>query len=609
MSPKRTSTSKAPAMTSAAIRQLVADSITAALETQAANMANAKNTNINPKPREALVARKCSYKEFMICQPFNFKGSEGAVGLIRWFERTESIFSCSNCTKDCKVKFYIGTLTEEALSCWNSFAQPIGIEKAYKITSVEFKKLLIKKYCPQTVIEMMENEFYHLTVKGNDLKTHVRRFQELATLCPTMVSNSEKMMEAYRGITSNFLKEMQEAVKAYATTPAENNRYNGNSPLCKKCTMHHIRPCTAKCNTCNKVGHLTKNYRNKGPATGSNLLPVKVTCHACGEKSHYANQCRKTTNNNAQGRSYMLKDRNAHQNPYVVIDTFYNIELADGILVSTNTVIQGVTLTLLNQPFKIYLMPIKLDSFDVIIGMDWLSKYHAKIICDEKVIRIPINDETLIIQGDQRTAPVARTPYRLAPSEMQELSDQLQELADRDYDCEICYHLGKANVVADALSQKERIKPLRVSIKAAPFEALYGRKYRSPVCWVKVGDVQLTRPEKIHETTKKIVQIRQRLPVARDRQRSYANKFLYDESLIIPMKELRLDDKLNFVEEPVEIMDRKVKQLKQSRIPIVKVRWNSKRGPEFTWEHEDQIRAKTYGIRVAEVLKHVLELS
>ncbi|GJW18837.1 putative reverse transcriptase domain-containing protein [Tanacetum coccineum] len=150
------------------------------------------------------------------------------------------------------------------------------------------------------------------------------------------------------------------------------------------------------------------------------------------------------------------------------------------------------------------------------------------------------------------------------------------------------------------------------SIKAAPFEALYGRKCRSPVCWAEVGDVQLTGPEIIHETTEKIVQIRQRLQAARDRQRmayklelpeelsnvhstfhvSNLKKCLSDESLVIPMKELRLDDKLNFMEEPVEIMDREVKQLKQSHIPIVKVRWNSKRGPKFTWEREDQIRAK-----------------
>ncbi|GJR47228.1 hypothetical protein Tco_1315331 [Tanacetum coccineum] len=134
------STSKAPAMTQAAIRKLVADNVTAALEAQAANMANTDNTT---RPREAHVVIQCSYKEFMSCQPINFKGTESAIGLIRWFERTESVFSCSNYTEDCKVKFATGTLTKEALSWWNSFAQPIGIEEAYKIIWVEFKKLLI----------------------------------------------------------------------------------------------------------------------------------------------------------------------------------------------------------------------------------------------------------------------------------------------------------------------------------------------------------------------------------------------------------------------------------------------------------------------------------
>ncbi|GJS16982.1 reverse transcriptase domain-containing protein [Tanacetum coccineum] len=176
MAPKRTSTSAAPPMTQAAIKKLVADSVAAALEAQAATMANTDNTNRNTGQRETPVARKCSYKEFMSCQPFNFKGTKGAVGLIRWFERTESVFSRSNCTEDCKVKFATGTLTEEALSWWNSFAQPIGIEEAYKITWSEFKKLLIKKYCPRTEVKKMEDEFYNLTVKGNDLKTYVRRF-------------------------------------------------------------------------------------------------------------------------------------------------------------------------------------------------------------------------------------------------------------------------------------------------------------------------------------------------------------------------------------------------------------------------------------------------
>ncbi|GJY58651.1 reverse transcriptase domain-containing protein [Tanacetum coccineum] len=204
----------------------------------------------------------------------------------------------------------------------------------------------------------------------------------------------------------------QETFRAYAATSAENSGYYGSLPLCKKFTLHHTGPCTVKCNTFNKVGHLTKNYRNKGPATRRNLLPVTVTCHACGKKGHY-----------------------------------------------------GATLTLLNQPFEIDLMLIKLGSFDVVIGMDWLSKYRAKILCDEKVVHILINvmekksDEKRLkdilmvrefpevfledlpglppvhqvefqIDLIPGTTPVAQAPYRLAPSEMQELSNQLQELSD-----------------------------------------------------------------------------------------------------------------------------------------------------------------------------------
>nr|GEV13303.1 reverse transcriptase domain-containing protein [Tanacetum cinerariifolium] len=347
MAPKRTSTSAAPAMTQAAIKKLVVDS------------------------------------------------TEGDVGLIHWFERTELVFSHSNCIEDCKENFSTGTLTEEALSWWNSFSQPIGIEEAYKIPWSEFKKLLIKKYCPQTGVKKIEDEFYNLTVKGNDLKSYTRRFQELEILCLTMVPNSEKLMEVFiRGLPK--------------------------------------RPCTVKCKTCNKVGHQTKNCKNKGPATGSNLQLVLVTCHACGGKGHYRNQCLKA-NNNAHRRAYLLRDKNAHQDPNVVTNTTYDIKMADENLVGTNTIIQGCTLILLKQPFKIDLMPINLGSFDVVIGMDLLSKYHARIICDEKVIHIHIDDETLIIRCDRRATPLAQAPYRLAPSEMQELSDQLQELADRGF--------------------------------------------------------------------------------------------------------------------------------------------------------------------------------
>ncbi|GJW65301.1 putative reverse transcriptase domain-containing protein [Tanacetum coccineum] len=389
MPPKRTSTSEAPTMTQAAIRKLVADSVATALEAQAATMANADNTNRNTGEREAPVARKCSYKEFMSCQPINFKGTEGAVGLIRWFERTESVFSRSNCTEDCKVKF--ATDSEKMMEVFIG-----GLPR-----SIEGNVTASK---PQTLEEainiaqrLMDQVTKHTPMQVSS--DHKRKFDDRRTFNNNNYRNDNN--NNYRNINTNNRynnhqpqqNRRQETFRSYAVTPTENNGYIGNRPL------------------------------NKGPATGSNLLPVTVTCHACGEKGHYANQCRKTTNNNAQGRAYMLRDRNAHQDPNVVtgmfllnqhlarvlfdsgadksfvsislasmlnippitIDTFYNIEMADGNLVSTNTVIQGATLTLLNQPFEIDLMPIKLGSFDVVIVME--KKSDEKRLEDIQVVR------------------------------------------------------------------------------------------------------------------------------------------------------------------------------------------------------------------------------
>ncbi|GJY00650.1 putative reverse transcriptase domain-containing protein [Tanacetum coccineum] len=108
----------------------------------------------------------------------------------------------------------------------------------------------------------------------------------------------------------------------------------------------------------------------------------------------------------------------------------------------------------------------------------------------------------------------------------------------------------------------------------------------------EVGEAQLTGPAIIHETTEKIVQNKSRIQAARDRQKSYADIRRKPLKFQVGDKNYGVDDKFHFVEEPVEVMDHEIKQLKRSRIPIIKVRWNSKRGPEFTWEREDQFKQK-----------------
>ncbi|GJZ21298.1 putative reverse transcriptase domain-containing protein [Tanacetum coccineum] len=162
------------------------------------------------------------------------------------------------------------------------------------------------------------------------------------------------------------------------------------------------------------------------------------------------------------------------------------------------------------------------------------------------------------------------------------------------------------------------------SIKCAPFEAMYGQKCRSPVIWAEVGESQLIGPEIVQETTEKIVQIKERLKTARSRQKSYADKrrkplkfkvgdrvllkelscihdtfhvsnlkkCLAESDVQVPLEEIKIDENLRFVEEPIEIVERDVKKLKRRRIPLVKVRWNSRQGAKYTWEREDQLKTK-----------------
>ncbi|GJW84053.1 putative reverse transcriptase domain-containing protein [Tanacetum coccineum] len=782
----------------------------------------------------------------------------------------ESVFHISGCAIENQVKFATCTLLGAALTWWNGQIRTLGPE-AYSMTWEVLKKKMTNNYCPQGELKKLEIKLWNLKVKGNDVPTYTECFQELTLICTKFVANETEKVDKYisrlpdniygnvksaRPKTLDEIIElandlMDQKLRTYAERQTDNKKKADDSS--RNNHGHQQQPFkrqnVAKVYNMGTQSSGNINVANTQKSNGTN--PKGNGCFECGAPGQgwvYAvGNAEKKGNTLRDPDSNVVTDTFLLNNRYssilfntgadrcftstafsslintapTLLENSYDVELADGKIVGVNTIIWGFTLNFLNHPFNIDLTPVELGSFDVIIGMDWLRRCHAVIVCDEKFVRIPYGNETLIFHRNKSNnsresrltiiscskaqeymekgcqiflaqisakkeedksegkqlkdvpivrdcsevfpedlpglpparpvefqidliigvAPVARAPYRLAPSEMKDLSEQLQELSDKgfirpssspwgapvlfvkkkdgfrmcidyrelkkltaknrypllriddlrvreqdipktafrtryghyefqvmpfgltnapalsDYDCDIRYHPRKANVVADALSRKERIEPLRVralvitigldlpkrileaqiealksenlknedvggmirkdipkeklepradgtlclngrswlpcyddlrsvimheshkskysihpssekmyqdmkklywwpnmkadiatyvrkcltcakvkaehqrpsglyhaSIKAAPYEALYGQKCRSPVCWAEVGEAQLTGPELIQETTEKIVLIKQRMQAAQDRQKSYADR-------------------------------------------------------------------------------------
>ncbi|GKD43260.1 putative reverse transcriptase domain-containing protein, partial [Tanacetum coccineum] len=526
-------------MTPEAIKELInrrmEEALTAHEVTRAANALEAKNQsqngsdsdngnggnrnggNGNPNKNgrgDRPVARECTYQDFMKCQPLNFKGTEGVIGLIRWFEKMEAVFYISNCPKKYQVK--------------------------------ELIKLMTEVYCPRNKIQKMESELWNLTVKNNDLAAYTQRFQELTMMCTKMVPEEEDRVEKIIGglpdnIQGNVIAAeptrlqdairiannlMDQKLKGYAVKNAEikrrlevNQRDNhGHQPPFKRPNVRgHFRSDCPKLKDQNRVNK-AGNKNGVGEARG------KAYVLGGGEANPDSNVIKGTFLLNNHYASMIFDsgtDRSSVSTTFSTLlditpdtlDVSYAVDLVDERIFKTNTILRGCTFGLLGHSFNIDLMLVELGSFDVIIGMDWLANHNAVIVCDEKIVRIHYGDEVLIVQGDRDgkgeksklsiisciktqkyikrgcpvflaqvtkkeiedkseekrledvptirdfsevfteylpglpqmrqvefqidlvtgAAHVARAPYRLAPTELQELSTQLQELSNKGF--------------------------------------------------------------------------------------------------------------------------------------------------------------------------------
>nr|GEU48375.1 hypothetical protein [Tanacetum cinerariifolium] len=625
--------------------------------------------------------------------------------------------------------------------------------------------MMTNKYCPRGEIKKLEVEMWNLKVKGTDVVGYNQRFQELALMCDKMFPEESDMINKYVDGLSDMIHEsvmatkpktMQDVIKfatelmdkkictlvvhqaenkrkfkdtsrnnqnqqqpfirhnvtwAYTVGHGEKKPYEGSKPLCPKCNYHHDRKCAPKCTNCKRIGHLAWDCK-------SSLLLPTTTREPKGQIKEFSLalsvELRATS---GKPKLQCCHGYVPHKKRYALI--LFDID-TDRIFVSTafSSLIDIVPITL-DYGYDVELD--EMGSFDVIIGMGWLSKYQAVIVCAEKIVRIPFGSEILFIHGDgssheygsrlniisctktheyllkgcpiflalvttkkaedkseeQRlkdvlivqdflevfpedlpgipptrqvefqidlynlvhgAAHVAWAPYRLAPLKMKEMSDQLKELFDKGFirprsEDFVVYCDASHKGLGAVLMQREKVIAYAscqlkiyeknysthdLEIGSVVFALKFWRYYLygtkcivfqkstthpgSEGCAVDFyGVIRFRKRGKLNpryigpfKVLAKVGTVAYKLELPQQLSRVHSTfhvfnlkKCLSDQPLAIPLDEIHIDDKLHFVEEAVEIMDREVKRLKQSRILIIKVQWNSRRGPEFTWERED----------------------
>ncbi|GKD13213.1 putative reverse transcriptase domain-containing protein, partial [Tanacetum coccineum] len=354
----------------------------------------------------------CSHKTFMNGKPHSFNGNEGVVGLRHWIEKVEQVFEICKFTEEDKVMFAASSFEGRALTWWNGNVYTLGLVNANR----------------------------------DDIEAYNKRFHELALMCPELVPTEKKKIEMYvrefperikRNITSlkpatlhDAINMACELVEQAIQAPAEGRGYARNLPKCNHCNSHHNGQCPPKCQKCQRTGHWEKDCRVRVPGVGVTPLQY-VICYGCGEKGHFKDKClkgRNQQNEGARARDYVVKSFvSSTFTPFIdiaptALNTSYEVELVDGKVVSTNTVLRGV-----------------IDCYKNIVHIS-LSNGEILKVQGER----PEKDPGSLAYDLSGLPPVRElefrvdlipgaSPYRLAPSEMLELSNQLKELQEKGF--------------------------------------------------------------------------------------------------------------------------------------------------------------------------------
>ncbi|GJZ04549.1 putative reverse transcriptase domain-containing protein [Tanacetum coccineum] len=454
----------------------------------------------------------CSYKGFMACNPKEYDGKGGVIALTRWIKKMENVIDNSGCSENQKVKYVASSFMNKALTWWNTQVQARGhkaaIDRFYELAKlaphlVTPESLRIKRYIAGLAPEIrgMLRATQPTTIQSAILRAEILTNE--AVSCGTLTKGNEKRKgveeTSKQGGWGNNNKRVKVSKGFMAATPHRNG-YASSHPKCAKCWTHLPEggPCRV-CFNCQKPSHFAWNCRmpvkqvapinvirgEHEPGTFGTLQDPNVMTGTFSLNNNFAT----VLFDSGAGAGFSFISTNFAPLLNVkpsFLNPGYVIEVADGKKVEIDRIIRDCKLEIGNSLFNIYLIPLGHGSFDVIVGMDWLSKHKAEIVCHEKVVRIPLESgEILHVQGERTpgiakalrnvkvdepklsdisvvrdfvevfledfsglppqrkvdfridlvpgATPVVKSPYHLAPLEMQELSGQLQELQDKGF--------------------------------------------------------------------------------------------------------------------------------------------------------------------------------